>query len=429
MRTTWNIEQVFSKIKSISTDVRYELGKYNSLELPNFEEIYKNYYKEHKYVSWKVMNKYNYSTYFTETDEKEFDLGLKKYKKDAFIFDSESVVRFLQKYILKLGVYSSYADEVKNSVLKAVDEIDICNNEITIHLLEINDEYMPFANTFALCCFILIFLDNNGYKFKHLGFDEEVWEEIIKVVSLNKFVFKIYDSQEEVNQKFYKKFFKTKESFYGLGYGGFINIIGELNVFRNISVRSRIIDKIDEWKDKRVILSLFKSKKLILKALKQHLFLSCMFSNETITKLPEYAFELEYWKSLFKKIGDSLPFNIPLDHIDLFYSCTSNRKDGFDKSAWIRYFKDDHLIHRHPNNKLDSLINKKLINSNLDVSEELIKELIDLDAINVIKLNKEYGLNKESAYKCKYKTLINEINDSLFKNVNNIEIDSNYVRV
>ncbi|AWX70400.1 hypothetical protein DP067_03530 [Mycoplasmopsis anatis] len=429
MRTTRNIEQVFSKIKSISTDIRYELGKYNCLELPNFEEIYKNYYKEHKYVSWKVMNKYNYNTYFTETDKKEFDLALKKYKKDTFIFDSESVVRFLQRYILQLGPYDSNPNKIKNSFLKAVEEIDICNNEITIHMLEINDEYMPFANTFALCCFILIYLDNNGYKFKHLGFDEEVLKILYRVVFENKFVFKIYNSQEEINQKFYKKFLKIKESFYGLGYGGFINIIGELNVFRNISVRSRIIDKIDEWKDKRVILSLFKSKKLILKALKQHLFLSCMFSNETITKLPEYAFKPEYWKSLFKKIGDSLPFNIPLDHINLFYSCTSNRKDGFDKNAWIRYFKDDHLIHRHPNNKLDALINKNLISSNLDISEELIKELIDLDAINVIKLSKEYGLNKESVSKCKYKTLINEINYSLFKNANNIEIDSNYVRV
>lgn len=429
MRTTRNIEQVFSKIKSINTDIRYLLIKRNFRQLPNFEEIYKDYYKENKYVNWKTMNKFNNNPYFIEKEKTEFNLGLKKYKKDAFVFDLESVVRFLQSYILELGPYGSYSYEIKNSFLKAVEEINICNNEITIHMLEIDDEYMPFANTFALCCFILIYLENSGYKFKHLGFDEEVLKNLYRVVSENKFVFKIYNSQEEINQKFYKKYLKTKESFYGLGYGGFINIIAQLDLFRNISVKSRLIDEINYWKEKRVILKLFKSKKLILKALEQHLFLSCMFSNETITKLPEYAFEPEYWKRLFKKIGDSLPFNIPLDHIDLFYSCKSDRRDGFDKSAWVRYFKDDHLIHRHPNNKLDSLINKNLISSNLDVSEELIKELIDLDAIDVIKLDKEYGLNEEWASKCKYKTLINEINDRLFKKINNIEIDSNYVRV
>lgn len=429
MRTTRNIEQVFSKIKSISTDIRYQLITRNFRQLPNFEEIYKDYYKENKYVNWKTMNKFNNNPYFKEKEKMEFNLGLKKYKKDAFIFDSASVVRFLQRYILQLGPYGSYPNKIKNSFLKAVEEIDICNNEITIHMLEINDEYMPFANTFALCCFILIYLENNVYKFNHWGFDEEVLKAIYSVVSENKFVFKIYNSQEEINQKFYKKYLKAKQDLYGLGYGGFINIIAQLDIFRNISVKSRLIDRIDYWKEKRVILKLFKSKKSILKALEQHLFLSCIFSNETITKLPEYAFEPEYWKSLFKKIGNLLPFNIPSDHINFFYSRRSNRRDGFDKSAGIRYFKDYYLVNRYSNNKLDSLINKNLISSNLDVSEELIKELIDLDAIDVIKLNKEYGLNEDWVIKCKNKTLINEINDSLFKNVNNIEIDSNYVRV
>lgn len=70
MRTTRNIEQVFSKIKSINNDIRYKLITRNFRQLPNFEEIYKDYYKENKYVNWKTMNKFNNNPYFIEKEKR-----------------------------------------------------------------------------------------------------------------------------------------------------------------------------------------------------------------------------------------------------------------------------------------------------------------------------------------------------------------------
>lgn len=49
MRTTTNIEQVFPKIKSIISDVKYDLIKNNFRELPDFQNLYENYYQQTKY--------------------------------------------------------------------------------------------------------------------------------------------------------------------------------------------------------------------------------------------------------------------------------------------------------------------------------------------------------------------------------------------
>ncbi|QRI44028.1 hypothetical protein [Mycoplasma phage sp.] len=99
MRTTRNIEQVFSKIKSIISDVKYDLIKNNFRELPDFQNLYENYYKENKYINpkWIIFEEFDNFFIKDETIASDTNFNIK-----SLFIDRFSVVRFLKSYIFDI---------------------------------------------------------------------------------------------------------------------------------------------------------------------------------------------------------------------------------------------------------------------------------------------------------------------------------------
>ncbi|AWX70411.1 hypothetical protein DP067_03595 [Mycoplasmopsis anatis] len=433
MKTINNIEEILYKVRDIFVDVRYELLRNKFSELPNIESMFNERKENIKKFGTSNINCY-FDDYFKEIGVKNkpiesvnnfIDISERvkrslPWENDSVFVDCYGIINFLNNYIFnvnKLNIKSN--DSIKNNLLNAIKEIGINNNKITIHMLEVNGEYVPFTNVFALCCYLLICLDKQGYKLKLWNMNSEnkgVWEQICEKITKNKFVFKIYNSQEEINQKFYKKYLLTDNQEFGINYGCFINIVGNIFNRLNFSTKNAIFKELDWLKKWELIFQCVFNKKLIYSALKQWFILDIMFDSKTITKLPKYAFEYSYWKELLEKIGNALPFDIPKEDLKFnveFRAKPFTKLKGFITLDWIsdkKIISSDDIC----GNKIDIIIEEKLINESKMITNVLIEKLIDINFINVINLMKKYELNSNKINE-NNQLIIRKINDYLNK--------------
>nr|QWS78911.1 hypothetical protein [Mycoplasma anserisalpingitidis] len=400
MRTTRNIEQVFSKISGFLIDVKYWIIKNNFYDLPNIQEIclksncVKTAFPIDYYCSANNKNAANENLYYIK-----------------------SMVSFLEENIFRINNVITKNDEVKIKLdtLKSIKNIDIEDNKIVIHMLEINNKYIPFANVFALCCLILYKLKNQGYNFNLWSLNEkdnDIWEKIKEIVSKNKFVFRIYESQEEINKKFYKKFLLTDNKNIGVNYGVFSNIIGNKIIAKNISTKNKIINYIQSDLKNVLAFKCVNNIGLIYKIFDQWLKIQRMFSEEIISEMPLYAFDFEYWKTLFESVGSLLPFNIPEKDLIFDFQLKTKRNGGYYirhiiPSKWI-YNKEVFLYRGDNHFNLNNLVIKSLINKECTISDDLIQELISIGVINIPYLISKYGINKQKIDKASW-VIKNEI--------------------
>lgn len=438
MRTTRNIEQVFSKISDFLIDVRYWLINKNFDHLPDIEYIYNE-----KYVPTNIFNKiFPLNIYFESKKSKQdyiksvnkllnFNLAEKNNLTSEINTNLLKMLSFLQYYIFEEETFIRNEEIKKRNELlleKAIDQIGIERENIIVHMLEIKGKYVPFTNVFALCCYILICLDKQGYKLNYWNINsenKEIWEQIYNKITKNKFVFKIYSSQEEINQKFYKKYLLSDNQNYGVNYGVFANITSEAFNRRNISTKSGVFRKLDTLKKYNSFTRydlLFKykfNKCKTYNAIKERFLLNFMFDAGTITRIPKYALNISYWKTFFEKIGNSLPFNIPKEDIEFTTKLKPRRYDKFLGYISLNWISNRKLIYDNSECwlNLGVLIDKKLINENIDITDKIIEQLITIDAVNIPKLTSKYGVDYEKLRNCN-NVLKEEINDYLTKNTN-----------
>lgn len=414
MRTTQNIEQVFSKISNFLIDVRYWLLRNDFYYLPEIGDI-----KNESYIPNSILSKYySWNTYFDNKKTKnEYVQSVNKLLNFNLIENNVNILKilsFLEYYIFEKEIFGQNREnEERNkiSLWKAIDQISVENEKIIIHMLEIDGKYIPFTNVFALCCYILICLDKQGYKLNYWNINsenKEIWEQICNKIIKNKFVFKIYNSQEEINQKFYKKYLLTDDQNYGVNYGVFANIASNIFKRQNTSSKSRVFRELDmtkKYNNFTLNESIFKyvfNKSKTYEAIKEKFLLSFMFDDETITKLPKYAFKIDYWKSFFEKIGNLLPFNIPEEKLKFNIQLKTSRYESFSGYINLVWISEKNLIHNKENCKvnLGILVNEKLINENIDITDKTFERLLSIDVINIPKLISKYGIDYKKIRSC-----------------------------
>lgn len=436
MRTTQNIEQIFSKISNFWIDIKYWLINKNFDHLPDIEYIYNE-----KYVPTNIFNKiFPLNVYFeskkskldyTESVNKllNFNLVEKNIITSEINTNLLKMLSFLEYYIFEEETFI-WNEEIKkrNELLlkKAIDQIGIEKEKIIVHMLDINDKYVPFTNVFALCCYVLICLDKQGYKLNYWNINsenKEIWEQIYNKITKNKFVFKVYSSQEEINQKFYKKYLLSDDQNYGVNYGVFANIASEAFNRRNISTKSGVFRKLDTLKKYNSFSRydlLFKytfNKCRTYNAIKERFLLNFMFDAATITRIPKYALNISYWKTFFEKIGNLLPFNIPKEDIEFTTKLKPRRYENFFGYISLNWISNRKLIYDNSACwlNLGILIDEKLINENIDITDKIIEKLITIDAINIPKLISKYGVDHNKLSNCN-SVIFNEISKYFLKN-------------
>lgn len=420
MRTTRNIKQVFSKISGFLIDVRYWIIKNNFYNLPDIKrgiELLPNSYFEEVYP---------WNTYFQETNDKKkyiysenkllnFELN-NKYSNSFFSSDTNilKMLSFLDYYVLFEKGYFAYEEKEKRKrqkLLEAINQIGVENDEIVVHILELNEQYVPFTNVFALCCYVLICLDKQGYKLNYLNFNsenKEIWEQIYNKITKNKFVFKIYSSQEEINQKFYKKYLLSDDQNYGVNYGVFANICEKTFNTWNISAKSRLNRELNWWKTNGLfdtnylLFQCIFNKSEFYRAIKEKFLLGWMFDDKSITKLPKYAFNIDYWKSFFEKIGNLLPFDIPEEDLKLTTIIKGRTYNYFSGYVELGGIREDTLFFEKEISKLNlwKIVDEKLINEENKITDRIIEKLIEIGFINVPKLISKYSVNYEKLRSC-----------------------------
>lgn len=412
MRATQNIEYVLSKIKNIIVDVKHQIIKDKYYDLPNIQEIYLK--SNNKKTAFPIDYYYN--------------INNKNIAKENLNY-IKSMVYFLEENIFKINniITRNDENEIKLNTLKSIENIDIKDNKIVIHMLEINNEYVPFTNVFALCCLILYKLKNQGYNFNLWSLnekDDNVWYKIKEIVSKNKFMFRIYESQEEINQKFYKKALLTDNKNIGVNYGVFGNIIGNKIISKNISTKNKIKNYIKSNLKNVLAFKCIDNISLIYKIFNQWLKIQRMFSEEIISEIPLYAFDFEYWKTLFESVGSLLPFNIPEKDLILDFQLKTKRNGWYYirhiiPSKWIG--NSEVFLYRGDNHfNLNNLVIKSLINKEYIISDDLINELISINVINISYLMNKYGKDNQKIDKASW-VIKNEINKyySFFENCDN----------